>query len=59
MMAMSFRLAAIWKALVKQSHRYALPCQVTKILQRVDAMPTIDNHSPDEILGYDEHGLAR
>ncbi len=26
-------------------------------LQRVDALPVLDGRSPDEILGYDEHGL--
>jgi antitoxin VapB len=26
-------------------------------LQRVDALPVLDARPPDEILGYDEHGL--
>jgi antitoxin VapB len=26
-------------------------------LRRVDALPVLDARSPDEILGYDEHGL--
>ena len=26
-------------------------------LRRVDALPVLDGRSPDEILGYDEHGL--
>ena len=29
------------------------------ILCRVDALPKLDDRSPDEILGYDEHGLPR
>ena len=27
-----------------------------EILRRVDALPTIDSRTADEILGYDEHG---
>ena len=30
-----------------------------EILRRVDALPTLDTRSEDEILGYDEHGLPR
>lgn len=26
-------------------------------LRRVDALPVLDPRTPDEILGYDEHGL--
>jgi hypothetical protein len=33
--------------------------QIKDILQRVDSMQIIDNHTADEILGYDEHGLPR
>jgi len=32
---------------------------VEEILRRVDALPTLDERSEDEILGYDEHGLPR
>ena len=32
--------------------------QIEEILLRVDAMPELDRRSTDEILGYDEHGLA-
>jgi hypothetical protein len=28
-----------------------------EILRRIDDLPTIDSRSPDQILGYDEHGL--
>lgn len=31
--------------------------RVTDILQRVDATPTLDRRSPEEILGYEENGL--
>ena len=30
---------------------------VDEILRRVDALPVIDNRSPDEIVGYDANGL--
>lgn len=36
-----------------------LASQIEDLLRRVDAMPTLDSRSPDEILGYDEHGLPR
>ena len=29
------------------------------LLRRVDALPTIDSRTADEILGYDENGLPR
>lgn len=33
-----------------------LPEQVEDILRRMDALPTLDERSEDEILGYDENG---
>lgn len=33
--------------------------QLQEILRRVDQLPVLDSRSPDEILGYDEHGLPR
>ena len=30
---------------------------VRRILDRVDQLPEIDNRTPEEIIGYDEHGL--
>ena len=44
---------------LKLGRRKPLAREIDKILQRVDAMPTLDNRSADEILGYDEHGLLR
>jgi len=40
-----------------QSHR--LMTQLEEILQRVDRLPILDSRTPDEIIGYDEHGLPR
>jgi antitoxin VapB len=31
--------------------------QLDDILRRVDQLPILDSRSPEEILGYDEHGL--
>ncbi len=31
--------------------------QIEEILRRVDQLPVLDRRSPDEIIGYDEHGL--
>ena len=57
---------AIQKALeerldrLKQQHRsQILAGQLEEILRRVDQLPIRDTRSPDEILGYDEHGLPR
>ncbi|HYL86174.1 MAG TPA: type II toxin-antitoxin system VapB family antitoxin [Candidatus Angelobacter sp.] len=33
--------------------------EVDDILHRVDALPTLDNRSEEEILGYDAEGLPR
>ena len=39
--------------------RDLLLAEIEALLRRVDAMPTLDNRSSEEILGYDEHGLPR
>jgi len=33
--------------------------QLEEILARVDRLAILDKRTPDEILGYDEHGLPR
>lgn len=33
--------------------------QLRDILQRVDRLPVLDRRTPEEIVGYDEHGLPR
>lgn len=48
-----------WNRLKARRGSRVLSRQIEDILRRVDAMPTIDNRSADEILGYDEHGLPR
>jgi antitoxin VapB len=34
-----------------------LMSQLEEILHRVDQLPVLDPRTPDEIVGYDEHGL--
>ncbi len=45
---------------LKQRRRsQILRSHLEEILQRVDQLPVLDPRAPDEILGYDEHGLPR
>src|ERR1700741_720217 len=39
----------------KRSQRRRI--KVNDVLSRVDALPILDPRSPDELVGYDEHGL--
>jgi len=41
----------------QQRRSLILTSQLEEILRRVDQLPILDSRSPDEILGYDEHGL--
>jgi antitoxin VapB len=46
--------------LARLKRRSVIPLErerLEDILRRVDALPVVDARSPDEILGYDEHGL--
>ena len=38
-------------------HAKGLPEQIADILQRMDALPTLDKRAEDEILGYDQDGI--
>lgn len=40
-------------------HAENLVQEVDDILRRVDALPTLDSRSADEILGYDVQGVPR
>jgi antitoxin VapB len=42
-----------------QQRSRVLASQLQDILRRVDELPILDSRGPDEILGYDEHGLPR
>jgi len=43
----------------KERRNQLLSGQLLEILRRVDQLPVLDPRTPDEILGYDEHGLPR
>jgi antitoxin VapB len=43
--------------LKQERRRQIIRAQLEEILDRVDRLPILDSRSPDEILGYDEHGL--
>ena len=42
-----------------QSQKPALLEDMAEIRQRWSAMPVLDDRTPEEIVGYDEHGLPR
>ena len=48
-----------WERLKERRRGRVLTRQIEDILRRVDALPILDDRSPEEILGYDEHGLPR
>ena len=56
---MKFTLKEFWEKLKARRRCRVLCRQIEDILRRVDAMPTLDTRTPDEILGYDEHGMPR
>jgi antitoxin VapB len=33
--------------------------RIDEIVARLAALPVVDDRSPDELIGYDEHGLPR
>jgi antitoxin VapB len=45
--------------LKQQRKSQILRSQLDDILRRVDQLPVLDSRTPDEIFGYDEHGLPR
>lgn len=48
-----------WERLKSQRRGPTVFDQLEEILRRVDQLPILDSRSPDEIVGYDEHGLPR
>ena len=48
-----------WQRLKGRRRSRILDGQLQDLLRRVDALPDLDNRSPDEILGYDEPGMPR
>ena len=51
--ALEERLARLRKADTIEQRR----ARIEKLLAEFDALPVLDDRSPDEILGYDENGL--
>jgi len=54
---MRFSVKEFREKLKARRFRRVLSRQMENILGRVDALPTLDTRSPDEIFGYDKHGL--
>jgi antitoxin VapB len=46
-----------WERLKARRRNQVLAGQVEDLLRRVDALPTLDSRTEDEILAYDEHGI--
>ncbi len=47
-------------ARVKAHHAsYRLETAVRRVQERLVALPVLDARDPDELLGYDEHGVPR
>lgn len=51
--------AALRERLERESKRgrRGVAAEMRRIQERVARLPVLDHRSPDEILGYDEHGL--
>ncbi len=43
----------------RERHRRSLADELDAIARQCAALPVLDARAPDEILGYDEHGLPR
>jgi antitoxin VapB len=52
---------ALRDRLERESHRSrrGIVVEVRRIQERLARLPVLDRRSPDEIMGYDEHGLPR
>ena len=53
-------IKALQERLIREEGKSLLPQlkdELLKISQRCSALPDLDKRSPDEILGYDQHGL--
>jgi antitoxin VapB len=48
-----------WQRLKSRRRKDTSLSHVEDLLRRVDALPTLDARSEEEILGYDENGLPR
>lgn len=57
--AIQTSLAERWEKLTKHRRQHVLGREIEDLLRRVDALPTLDPRSPEEIINYDENGLPR
>lgn len=48
-----------WERLKRRHRSSILSSQLEDLLRRVDALPTLDARSENEILGYGEDGIPR
>jgi len=48
-----------WERLKRQRKGHILTGQIEDLLRRVDALPSLDSRSENEILGYGEDGIPR
>ena len=44
-------------AAISKPNQTELRIELDAILRRVDRLPVLDSRTPDEIIGYDQHGL--
>jgi antitoxin VapB len=56
---LSSRCASGWRACGGGHGRRLLSEELREIGERCAALPTLDDRTEDEILGYDENGLPR
>ena len=47
------------KQLKHQRRKPFIQSQLEEVLYRMDRLPIQDSRAPDEIMGYDEHGIPR
>ena len=55
-------IKALEERLERTSYKYSssdLKNELLKIGKRCAALPNLDKRTPDEVLGYDKHGLPR
>ncbi len=52
-------LAERLEKLKTDGRKQATIAQLEDILRRVDQLPVLDRRTPEEIIGYDDHGLPR
>ncbi len=57
--AIQTSLAERWEKLTRHRRERMVGREIEELLRRVDALPTLDTRSSEEIINYDEHGLPR